>query len=295
APKRAGRWPPSTARQGLRRSRIWTWSCVAPWAALSRAVTHGMNPARGGPFRAGHNFATAAKGPVDAEDQPRSLRHPRLGVGAVEQILRRSNGRRARHATRRLRLPLRRPPAQRAWARRAAGGGGAAARPARQQRSLLRMARADRRGRRSSQFTGHRSRTRPDGAVRRQGAGNFGLLPRPRRLADGIHVLWSAQMSQAHDPTVLPDNIPAPIDDGAARHLKGMRVADIALPAPGGTTQSCSFRDHHAELTRLGVKHLFGLSTQDTAYQQEAVDRLHLPFAILSDEKLAFAKTMNLP
>jgi peroxiredoxin len=142
-------------------------------------------------------------------------------------------------------------------------------------------------------------------------------------------------VAQAHDPTVLPADIPAPVDDGAARHLAGMRVADIALAATGGgavnlsklagrtvlyiyprtgrpgqalptgwdgipgargcTPQSCGFRDHHAELARLGVRHLYGLSTQDTAYQQEAVDRLHLPFALLSDEKLQFAKAMRLP
>ena len=55
------------------------------------------------------------------------------------------------------------------------------------------------------------------------------------------------------------------------------------------------FRDHFGELKRLGVKQLYGLSTQDTAYQQEAASRLHLPFAILSDEKLAFARALKLP
>jgi peroxiredoxin len=65
--------------------------------------------------------------------------------------------------------------------------------------------------------------------------------------------------------------------------------------ARGCTPQSCGFRDHAAEMTKLGVAHLYGLSTQDTAYQQEAAERLHLPFAILSDEKLAFTKAMKLP
>lgn len=142
-------------------------------------------------------------------------------------------------------------------------------------------------------------------------------------------------MSQAHDPTILPTDIPAPVDDGATRHLTGMRIADIALPATGGgtvnlsklkgstvvyiyprtgrpgqalptgwdgipgargcTPQSCSFRDHHGELATLGVAHLYGLSSQDTAYQQEAVTRLHLPFALLSDEALSFARAMKLP
>jgi peroxiredoxin len=138
-----------------------------------------------------------------------------------------------------------------------------------------------------------------------------------------------------HDPTVLPPDIPAPEDDGGARHLPGMKVADLALPATSGaavnlarlagrtvlyiyprtgvpgvdlppgwndipgargcTPQSCGFRDHFAELKGLGVSHLFGLSTQDTDYQREATERLHLPFAILSDAGLSFTRAMRLP
>ena len=145
-------------------------------------------------------------------------------------------------------------------------------------------------------------------------------------------------MSEApgtHNPNFLPPNIPVPQDDGAAKHLPGMKLPDLALPATAGaavnlaklkgrtvvyiyprtgvpgvdtlpgwdqipgargcTPQSCSFRDHFGELKRLGVAQLYGLSTQDTAYQQEAASRLHLPFAILSDEKLAFTRALNLP
>jgi peroxiredoxin len=138
-----------------------------------------------------------------------------------------------------------------------------------------------------------------------------------------------------HDPTVLPPDIPAPEDDGGARHLPGMKVGDLALPATSGaavnlarlagrtvlyiyprtgvpgvdlppgwndipgargcTPQSCGFRDHFAELKGLGVSHLFGLSTQDTDYQREAAERLHLPFAILSDAGLSFTRAMRLP
>jgi peroxiredoxin len=138
-----------------------------------------------------------------------------------------------------------------------------------------------------------------------------------------------------HDPTILPDDLPAPQDDGAARHLPGAKLPDIALPATAGaqvnlarlkgrtvvyvyprtgrpghalptgwnaipgargcTPQSCSFRDHFAELKRLGVAQLFGLSTQDLDYQREAVERLHLPFAILSDADLNLARALNLP
>ena len=138
-----------------------------------------------------------------------------------------------------------------------------------------------------------------------------------------------------HDPTILPPDIPAPQDDGGARHLPGMKVADLALRATSGaavnlarlagrtvlyiyprtgvpgvdlppgwndipgargcTPQSCGFRDHFAELKGLGVSHLFGLSTQDTDYQREAAERLHLPFAILSDAGLSFTRAMRLP
>ena len=65
--------------------------------------------------------------------------------------------------------------------------------------------------------------------------------------------------------------------------------------ARGCTPQSYSFRDHAGELTALGVKQLFGLSTQDTAYQREAAERLHLPFPVLSDENLALTKALKLP
>jgi peroxiredoxin len=138
-----------------------------------------------------------------------------------------------------------------------------------------------------------------------------------------------------HNPMVLPENLPVPQDDGAARHLTGMRLPDVALPATDGSTvnlstlkgrtvvyvyprtgrpgqalptgwdaipgargctpQSCGFRDHFAELKRLGVAALFGLSTQDTAYQREAAERLHLPFAVLSDADLKLTQALNLP
>jgi peroxiredoxin len=69
-----------------------------------------------------------------------------------------------------------------------------------------------------------------------------------------------------------------------------------AIPgARGCTPQSCSFRNHFAELKRLGVAQLYGLSTQDTAYQSEAAKRLELPFPILSDAGLALARAIKLP
>lgn len=65
--------------------------------------------------------------------------------------------------------------------------------------------------------------------------------------------------------------------------------------ARGCTPQSCAFRDHFAELTALGAARLFGLSTQDTAYQREAAERLHLPFPLLSDAALRLASALRLP
>ena len=68
-----------------------------------------------------------------------------------------------------------------------------------------------------------------------------------------------------------------------------------AIPgARGCTPQACSYRDRYGELTSLGGR-VFGLSTQDTAYQQEAADRLELPYPLLSDEDLALATALDLP
>src|SRR4051794_22202061 len=53
---------------------------------------------------------------------------------------------------------------------------------------------------------------------------------------------------------------------------------DLIPGARGCTPQSCGFRDHFAELKAFGVTAVFGLSTQDTAYQREMAERLHLPF-----------------
>jgi hypothetical protein len=38
-----------------------------------------------------------------------------------------------------------------------------------------------------------------------------------------------------HNPLILPDNLPVPLDDGAARHLFGLRLPDMAMPATDGT------------------------------------------------------------
>jgi peroxiredoxin len=132
----------------------------------------------------------------------------------------------------------------------------------------------------------------------------------------------------------IPDDVPVPVDDGACNHLTGMRLPSVVLSstssrlvdlaalkgrvviycyprtgqpdveppqgwneipgARGCTPQTCAFRDHYQELGKLGAQ-VFGLSTQDTEYQREAVARLHLPFELLSDSELGFANSLQLP
>ena len=59
--------------------------------------------------------------------------------------------------------------------------------------------------------------------------------------------------------------------------------------ARGCTPESCGFRDHHADLSAAGAD-VYGLSTQSTADQSEAAERLRLPFPLLSDEDALLAR-----
>jgi peroxiredoxin len=70
---------------------------------------------------------------------------------------------------------------------------------------------------------------------------------------------------------------------------------DTIPGARGCTPHACGFRDLHKDLAAAGAARVFGLSTQDTAYQREAAGRLHLPFPLLSDEKLALSSALRLP
>jgi peroxiredoxin len=70
---------------------------------------------------------------------------------------------------------------------------------------------------------------------------------------------------------------------------------DLIPGARGCTPQTCAFRDHHADLLAAGASAVAGLSTQDTAYQRELADRLHLPFAVLSDADLELTRALSLP
>lgn len=65
--------------------------------------------------------------------------------------------------------------------------------------------------------------------------------------------------------------------------------------ARGCTPEACAFRDLHGELRAAGAAAVFGLSTQATDYQREAVERLHLPFELLSDAGGHFGRALRLP
>jgi peroxiredoxin len=141
-------------------------------------------------------------------------------------------------------------------------------------------------------------------------------------------------VARSDDLHRLPAGLPVPVDDGACARLPGRALPAVALRSTAGrlvtlsalagrtvvyayprtgrpdqeppagwnqipgargcTPQSCAFRDRHGELRALGVS-VFGLSTQGTDYQQEAVARLHLPFELLSDAELALTRTLALP
>jgi peroxiredoxin len=70
---------------------------------------------------------------------------------------------------------------------------------------------------------------------------------------------------------------------------------DMIPGARGCTPQTCAFRDLFAELRAAGAAHVFGLSSQSNAYQTEMASRLHLPFPVLSDEKLELTRALKLP
>ncbi|GHO82823.1 peroxiredoxin [Dictyobacter formicarum] len=142
-------------------------------------------------------------------------------------------------------------------------------------------------------------------------------------------------MSNSENIYELPKNLPVPVDDGACNHLTGLQLPSVSLQstvgslvelaslpgrtvlycyprtgrpdqdlpdnwdlipgARGCTPQSCAFRDHYQELQQARATQVFGISTQASSYQQEAVQRLHLPFALLSDAALAFTNALSLP
>jgi peroxiredoxin len=152
--------------------------------------------------------------------------------------------------------------------------------------------------------------------------------------------LSRARLTEREDVTEqtdfpLPANLPRPVDDGAARHLRGLPMPRISLQSTAGRS---------VDLTRLTAPRtviycypmtgvpgkplpegwdmiagargctpqtcgfrdhyqelvklgaaVFGLSTQTTAYQQEMARRLRLPFEILSDSEFELSDALGLP
>ena len=137
------------------------------------------------------------------------------------------------------------------------------------------------------------------------------------------------------DPAPLPPNLPAPGDDGACAHLDGAGAPSIRLlttrnrwidfgeeaatptvvffyprtgepgkPSPpdwdmipgarGCHHHFCGFRNIHQEFQKEGFK-VFAASAQSTEYQQEFVERMHIPFEVISDHKFELTDALRLP
>ena len=137
------------------------------------------------------------------------------------------------------------------------------------------------------------------------------------------------------DVYTLPADLPAPVDDGAADHLRGAVVPSLALPATSGARVDLAvlgrepavlfFYPRTGERGRsagpewdlipgargctpqsCGFRDLHaeflalgvtvaGVSTQTTAYQREFVQRNHVPFELLSDAELGLTRALRLP
>jgi peroxiredoxin len=142
-------------------------------------------------------------------------------------------------------------------------------------------------------------------------------------------------MAGAADAYTLPRDLPVPIDDGAADHLRGAAVPSIALASTSGGVVNLAvlasrpavlfFYPRTGEQGRsagpewdlipgargctpqsCGFRDLHGefaalsvavagVSTQTSGYQREFVERNHVPFPLLSDADLALTRSLRLP
>lgn len=133
----------------------------------------------------------------------------------------------------------------------------------------------------------------------------------------------------------LPSDLPVPVDDGAADHLTGSAVPDVALPSTQGGELSLADAARGLLVVyvypRTGTpgmaapegwddipgargctpqscafrdaqqelaRHgasLIGISTQTAAEQAEFAQREHIPYPLLSDHELVLADRMRLP
>jgi peroxiredoxin len=142
-------------------------------------------------------------------------------------------------------------------------------------------------------------------------------------------------LGMSGDYSRLPDDLPAPIDDGAADGLVGRSLPDLALPSSGGG--ELRLRDLAARLLVAYVypmtgtpgrplphgwddipgargctpqscgyrdalaefeqvgAALIGISAQSAAEQAEFAAREHIPFPLLSDDGLRLDAALGLP
>jgi peroxiredoxin len=132
----------------------------------------------------------------------------------------------------------------------------------------------------------------------------------------------------------MPQDVSAPLDDGACRHLKNMKMPKVSLwstddqqinlsllsgwnvifcypmtgrpgvaipdrwvqipGAAGCTPQACSYRENHSEFKSRCVG-VFGISAQTSEAQKEASHRLGLSYPLLSDADQSFSFALKLP
>jgi len=142
-------------------------------------------------------------------------------------------------------------------------------------------------------------------------------------------------MVEPHDPIILPANLPAPVDDGAADHLTGLALPSISLPSTQGGAVDLAVLSQgklvlyvYPRTGRPGVSSqpgmgaspgargctpqscafrdhharfvqlgfaIAGLSAQSSDDQLEAATRLRLPFSLLADPELRLAAALDLP
>jgi peroxiredoxin/ribosomal protein S18 acetylase RimI-like enzyme len=147
-------------------------------------------------------------------------------------------------------------------------------------------------------------------------------------------VLWLEGPASDAPSVPLPTGLPVPVDDGAAAHLVGLALPDVALPSTSGgglrlssmtgrtvvfvyprtshpsermdetwaaipgalgcTSEACAFRDHAESLAAAGAR-IVGLSGQAPAEQMEAARRLRLQYPLLSDKGLRLVEALRLP
>jgi peroxiredoxin len=142
-------------------------------------------------------------------------------------------------------------------------------------------------------------------------------------------------MAGGADVYTLPRDLPVPVDDGAADHLRGAAVPSLVLGSTAGAAVNLAalasgpavlfFYPRTGEQGKsagpewdlipgargctpqsCGFRDLHGefralgvavagVSTQTTAYQREFVERNHVPFSLLSDADLALTRALRLP